>query len=48
MKRREGDIGCAYADPSFAKEFMSWKSIKNLNEMCRDAWRWANQNKFSG
>ena len=48
MKRREGDIGCAYADPSFAEEFMSWKSIKNLNEMCRDAWRWANQNKLSG
>lgn len=44
MKRREGDIGCAFADPSFANEFMSWKSVKNLNEMCRDAWRWTNKN----
>ncbi len=44
MKRREGDIGCAFADPSFANEFMSWKSVKNLNEMCRDAWRWSNKN----
>lgn len=40
-ERRDGDIEIAYADASFAEEFLSWKSQKNLEDMCKDAWSWS-------
>jgi len=40
--RREGDIASAFADPSHAYNFLSWRSEKNLADMCRDVWRWSN------
>ena len=40
--KREGDIAVAFADPSHAFKFLSWRSKQNLEDMCRDVWRWNN------
>ena len=42
--RRPGDIATCYSDPSKALEVLGWKAEKNLEDMCRDAWRWQSQN----
>jgi UDP-glucose 4-epimerase len=42
--RRPGDIGVCYADPSLAEKLLSWKAVRGLDEMCRDAWRWQSGN----
>ncbi len=39
-KRREGDVQDIWADPTKAREVLGWKSKRNLQEMCRDAWNW--------
>ena len=38
--RRPGDIAECYADPSKAAQLLGWKAEKNLEDMCRDSWRW--------
>ena len=40
VKRREGDISRSYADVSLASKILNWKSRKNLEDMCKDGWRW--------
>ena len=42
--RRSGDIAECWADPAKAKELLGWTAQKNLEDMCRDAWRWQTQN----
>ena len=42
--RRPGDAAVCYADPSRAKRELGWKAERNLEDMCRDAWRWQSQN----
>ena len=42
--RREGDVASCYADPKKAKEVLGWTATKNLEDMCRDAWRWQSGN----
>ena len=42
--RRAGDIAKCYADPTYAKEILGWSTTKNLDDMCRDSWRWQSQN----
>jgi len=42
--RRPGDIDSCYADPSYAKAEIGFEAKKNLEDMCRDAWRWQSQN----
>lgn len=42
--RRPGDVAACYADPTFAKQFLSWEAARNLPTMCLDAWRWQHQN----
>lgn len=42
--RRPGDIASAYADPKKAKEVLGWQAEKNLEDMCRDTWKWQQQN----
>ncbi len=39
--RRPGDIAECYADPGKAKRELGWEAQKDLSEMCRDAWRFA-------
>lgn len=43
--RREGDVAVFNADPSLAAEMLGWKTERNLDDMCRDHWRW--QESFS-
>ncbi len=38
--RRLGDIAQCWADASLAYELLEWKSKRDLNQMCSDAWRW--------
>ncbi len=37
--RRPGDIAECYADPSKAQEILGWKAEKNLEDMCKDSWK---------
>jgi UDP-glucose 4-epimerase len=42
--RRPGDVAASYADASLAARELGWKAALNLDDMCRDAWRWQSQN----
>lgn len=41
--RRPGDIAVCYADPSKARVELGWVAERDLEQMCRDAWRYANR-----
>jgi len=43
--RRPGDIAVCFADPVKAREELGWTAELGLEEMCRDAWNFANTNK---
>ena len=43
-ERRDGDVAECYADPKKAKEVLGWTAGKNLEDMCRDSWRWQSNN----
>lgn len=43
-ERRSGDIEKCFADPTKALKELSWKAEKNLEDMCRDSWRWQEKN----
>lgn len=38
--RRPGDVAESYADPEKAGKILGWQAEKNLEDMCRDAWRY--------
>jgi UDP-glucose 4-epimerase len=38
--RREGDIEKVYADVSYAKKLLNWKTELSLKDALKDAWRW--------
>jgi UDP-glucose 4-epimerase len=42
--RRAGDAAVCYADARRAKEQIGWRAERDLDEMCRDAWRWQSGN----
>lgn len=42
--RRDGDVARCYADPARAERDLEWKASRDLDEMCRDAWRWQSAN----
>ena len=44
MPRRAGDIAAYWADPSLATRELGWRATRDLDEMCRDAWRWQSMN----
>jgi len=44
IERRPGDIAISYASAELAQELISWKSKYNLEDMCRDTWRWQSKN----
>lgn len=44
VDRRPGDLPTCYADPAKSAEKLHWKAEKNLEDMCRDSWRWQSQN----
>ncbi len=43
-ERRPGDIASCYADPALAYKLMGWRALRDLESMCRDAWRWQSMN----
>jgi UDP-glucose 4-epimerase len=44
VARRPGDVATSYADPAYAARELGWRATRNLDDMCRDAWRWQAQN----
>ena len=44
VDRRPGDIASCYADPTKAERELSWKAVRDIDEMCSDAWRWQSMN----
>ena len=42
--RRPGDIAVCYADPAKSAQMLGWKAEKDLEDMCRDSWRWQSTN----
>lgn len=42
--RRPGDIATCYANPKKAENLLGWRAEKNLKQMCRDSWKWQNEN----
>jgi UDP-glucose 4-epimerase len=42
--RRAGDIAACYADPQLAHYLLGWRSERDLQAMCADAWRWQSMN----
>lgn len=43
-ERRAGDIATCYAEPTKAFKELGWKADKNLENMCRDSWKWQKNN----
>jgi len=44
VARRPGDIAQCWADPTLAFTLLRWKARRDLAEMCRDSWRWQQNN----
>ena len=42
--RRPGDLACCYSDPTKAYEEIGFKTVKNLEDMCRDSWNYQKKN----
>ncbi len=42
--RRPGDIAVCFADSGKAARELGWQAERDLEEMCRDAWRWQLEN----
>ncbi len=46
VPRRAGDIATCYSNPEKAKIELGWKAEKTLEDMCKDSWRYIqNQTK---
>lgn len=50
VERRAGDVAEVYADPALANRLLGWKAELDVDDMCRDAWRWqsGNPDGFAG
>ena len=44
VDRRPGDIDECYADPTKAYDVLGWKAENNIEDMCRDSYRWQKNN----
>ncbi len=44
VDRRPGDLATCYSDPSKAKAELGWVAEKNIDDMCRDSYRWQHNN----
>ncbi|MCF0247350.1 MAG: UDP-glucose 4-epimerase, partial [Synergistes sp.] len=43
--RRPGDIASSYAEVKKAERELGWKAKRNVEDMCRDAWRFESMQK---
>jgi UDP-glucose 4-epimerase len=44
VDRRPGDVPCVYADTTLSRELLGWEARFDLDDMCRDHWRWQRDN----
>lgn len=44
VPRRAGDVAECWADPTAAHTTLGWRAERDLDAMCRDAWRWQEAN----
>jgi UDP-glucose 4-epimerase len=42
--RRAGDVPTSYTDPSLAERELGWKAELTIEDICRDAWQWQEDN----
>lgn len=42
--RRAGDVAQYFADVSLAQSVLGWRALQGIDEMCRDVWRWQQDN----
>lgn len=42
VDRRPGDVAACWADPSLAEKLLNWRASRDVDDMCRDVWRWVN------
>lgn len=47
VERRPGDLAKYYANVSKAREELGWVATKNIEDMCKDTWRYV-QNELNG
>tara|TARA_B100000575_G_scaffold292716_1_gene301866 strand:+ start:973 stop:1989 length:1017 start_codon:yes stop_codon:yes gene_type:complete len=38
--KRSGDVATCFANPTKAKDKLSWMATRDIVEMCRDSWNW--------
>ena len=43
-ERRAGDAAAIFADASLAEKLLGWRAEKDMDDMCRDTWRWQKNN----
>lgn len=43
-ERRQGDIAICYADPAKAERELGWTAVRDMKQMCQDAWNWQCKN----
>ncbi len=39
-ERRVGDAACTVADPALASKILNWQTKRNLEQICKDCWKW--------
>ena len=44
VEPRAGDVAYSYANAQKALDILGWKAEKDVNEMCKDTWRWQKNN----
>jgi UDP-glucose 4-epimerase len=44
VDRRLGDVAISVADPTYSKKILNWEASYNLDDMCRDSWKWQKSN----
>lgn len=44
VDRRKGDYGIVVSDNSLAKSLLNWTPKRDIEEMCRDGWKWQIKN----
>ncbi len=44
LGRRSGDVAVVYADPTLAARELGWRAVRDISDMCRDAWKWQSMN----
>jgi UDP-glucose 4-epimerase len=44
VEARPGDVAVCYANPLKAKQELEWAALRDIKDMCKDAWRWQEMN----